>query len=182
MDTTAMEEIKQTCGNCEYHHQGICNAGRNPTPKDEPNSCSDFEQLDVFRSAKAHQETQAKVTNTPDNKPIRSFMSVLNQQFHFIYNLYGIRPREFLVHPETLWQEIRQQRIAETFISRTVGTIPPVFIPISEIQQSMIEVAGMRPILSTDVMPNTLRVLVPIEVLYGRDFGVIAPFNPLRNL
>lgn len=55
---------EQNCNNCEYYHQGICNASNSPTDNPlEINDCSDWILVDREARKQANKKLQQMVTN-----------------------------------------------------------------------------------------------------------------------
>lgn len=159
----------QSCGNCEYHHEGICNAGKIPM-SDLENTCPEFEQVDLER----RKVDTEKVNRTVERwKQQRTFMFLLNLQSEVMYSRYGIRPKEFLIHPQTLADEIARNR----FVAACITPVP-VFVNLEDIRDHdfSINIAGMKAIASIDMPKNTVKVLVPDEVLFpSADDFTISP-------
>jgi hypothetical protein len=180
-----------TCGDCEYYFRGICNAGRCPISSIVETDCSDFKLVDRKRRREDQEKLQSKVTieeaalcdEYETRYQVRSLTDLLQEQFTFIYRRFGVRPTEFLIHPYTLRVEMYSRvynfNVSFNSFCRHNNPLSSDFCSEQELHRRFFH--GMAPIVTSDIEQNTVLVLVPIEVVYGRNSHLTRPFRNSRE-
>ena len=172
----------KTCGDCEYYFRGICNAGRCPTSSVEETDCSDFQLVDINRRDEEQQKLQSKVRieekSISNEYRLISFNDSLFEQMIFIHNRFGVRPTAFLVHPYTFRDEIHN-RFRDSYELSMLCSYSSLSNNGETNNRFFYDrfFYGLKPIQTQDIEQNTVLVLVPNEVIYGRNSRLIRPFG-----